>query len=303
MTYDRYGDDSVLRLTDEPAPKVGPGEVLVRVKAAAVNPVDWKIMSGGLDPLMDIVFPAIPGWDVAGVVEAVGIDTPEYRVGDEVYAYARKDYVHGGTFAELVSVPVRCLAAKPASLDFEHAAAVPLAGLTAYQSLNRLAVGPDDVVLIHNGAGGVGQLAVQIAKSLGATVVATASERNLDFLRELGADHAVTYGDGLVDRVRAVAPDGVSVALDLVGGVVDASVALLREGGRLASIADPGVLAHGGQWLWVRPSHDDLVSLAALIDAGAVRVEVAQTFPLEQLPDAFAASRAHHVRGKLVIKV
>lgn len=303
MTYDRYGDDSVLQLTEQPTPKVGPGEVLIRVKASAVNPVDWKLMAGGLDGLMDIVFPAIPGWDVAGVVEAVGIDTPEYQVGDEVYAYARKDYVHGGTFAELVSVPVRCLAHKPATLDFEHAAAVPLAGLTAYQSLTRLAVGPDDVVLIHNGAGGVGQMAIQIAKSLGATVVATASPKNLDYLRELGADHAVAYGDGLVDRVRAVTPDGATVVLDLVGGVVDASVALLRDGGRLASIADPGVLAHGGQWLWVRPSHDDLVALAELLDAGAVRVDVAQTFPLEQLPDAFAASREHHVRGKLVITV
>ena len=112
MTYETYGGPENLALTEQPRPKVGPGEVLVRVRSASVNPVDWKLMSGGLDPVMDVRFPVVPGWDVAGVVEAVGFDTPEFSSGDEVLAYARKDYVHGGTFAELVSVPVRALAAQ-----------------------------------------------------------------------------------------------------------------------------------------------------------------------------------------------
>lgn len=303
MTYDHYGDDSVLHLTDQPMPKVGPGEVLVRVKAASVNPVDWKVMSGGLDALMETVFPVVPGWDVAGVVEQVGIDVPEYQPGDEVWAYARKDFVHGGTFAEFVTVPVRCMARKPAELSFEEAAAVPLTGLTAYQTLVRLGVGPGDTVLIHNGAGGVGQMAVQIAKALGATVIATASEKNHDHLLELGADHAVSYGDGLVERVRAIAPDGVHVVLDLVGGVVEPSVRVVAEGGRLGSICDPGVMEHGGSWMWVRPSSTDLDALAELVAAGQLKVEIAQVFPLQELPAAFSASRAHHVRGKLVITV
>ncbi|MFE3287446.1 alcohol dehydrogenase catalytic domain-containing protein, partial [Streptomyces sp. NPDC059233] len=148
MAYETYGGTEVLTETRLPMPKVAPGEVLVRVKCAGVNPVDWKIMAGGLDGLMDVVFPVVPGWDVSGTVERVGIDVPECAEGDEVFAYARKDYVRGGTFAEFVSVPVRTLARKPAALDWAEAAALPLAGLTAYQVLTRLGTGPADTVLI-----------------------------------------------------------------------------------------------------------------------------------------------------------
>lgn len=303
MTYDRFGDDSVLSLTDQPTPKVGPGEVLIRVKAASVNPVDWKVMSGGLAPLMDVMFPVVPGWDVAGVVESVGIDTPEFKPGDEVFAYARKDYVHGGTFAELVSVPVRAVAHKPKELSWAEASAVPLTGLTAYQALVRLGVGANDTVLIHNAAGGVGTAAVQIAKALGATVIGTSSPKNFDYVLDLGADYAIAYGPTLVDEVRAIAPGGVSVSIDLVGGVEDQTLQVLAPGARHASIADPAVLEHGGQWMWVRPSSADLDALSDLVRAGKFKVDVAQEFPLEQLPDAFAASRDGHVRGKLVVNI
>lgn len=216
MTYDTYGGVEVLSETRIQVPKVGPGEVLVRVRCASVNPVDWKIMSGGLDGLMDVVYPVVPGWDVAGTVEYVGIDTPEFTAGDEVVAYARKDYVHGGTFAEFVTVPVRALAPKPASLTWQQAAGLPLAGLTAYQLLTRLDTGKEDTVLVHGAAGGVGSLGVQIARALGARVIGTASARNHDRLRELGCE-PVEYGDGLADRVRALAPDGVTVVADFVG--------------------------------------------------------------------------------------
>ncbi|MFE5770043.1 NADP-dependent oxidoreductase [Streptomyces sp. NPDC056485] len=302
MAYETYGGTEVLTETRLPMPKLAPGELLVRVKCASVNPVDWKIMAGGLDPLMDVVYPVVPGWDVAGTVERVGIDTPEFAVGDEVMAYARKDYVHGGTFAEYVSVPVRAAAAKPASLSWQEAAGLPLAGLTAYQLLTRLATGKDDTVLIHGAAGGVGSFGVQIARALGARVIGTASPRNHDRLRELGCE-PVEYGEGLVDRVRALAPDGVTVAADFVGGVLDVTQAVLAEGGRHASIADPTVLGAGGQWMWVRPDAEGLAELARLADAGQLKVTVAKTFPLTQLAEAFELSQTGRTAGKIVLEV
>ena len=301
MSYSAYGDTSVLEHGDLPDPKVGPGEVLVRVRAASVNPVDWKVMSGALDPLMDAFFPVVPGWDVAGVVEAVGLDTPEFAVGDEVMAYARKDVVHGGTFAELVSVPVRTAARKPASLSFAEAAALPLAGLTAYQTLTRLDVGADDTVLVHGAAGGVGSFAVQVAKSFGATVIGTASAKNHEYVRSLGADFAVEYGDGLVERVREIAPDGVTVSADYVGDVESQTLELLTKGGRHVSIVDDSVIAGGGLYAWVRPDADDLAALGRLSESGALRVQIAETFPLAKLADAFALSQEGHARGKIVV--
>ncbi|MFI5827947.1 NADP-dependent oxidoreductase [Streptomyces sp. NPDC051578] len=302
MAYETYGGTEVLAETRLPVPKVAPGEVLVRVKYAAVNPVDWKIMAGGLDALMDVVYPVVPGWDVAGTVERVGIDAPEFAVGDEVIAYARKDYVHGGTFAEFVSVPVRTMAAKPASLDWKQAAGLPLAGLTAYQLLTRLGTGKDDTVLVHGASGGVGSLGVQIARSLGARVIGTASPRNHDRLRELGCE-PVAYGDGLADRVRELAPDGVSVVADFVGGVLDVTRAVLADGGRHASIADHTVIGAGGQWMWVRPVADDLAELGRLADSGLLTVPVAETFPLAELAAAFELSQAGHTAGKIVIQL
>ncbi|WP_400160064.1 NADP-dependent oxidoreductase [Arthrobacter sp. BPSS-3] len=302
ITYSEYGTPDVLQLTDQPMPKVGPGMVLVKVKAASVNPVDWKIVSGGLDGMMDLQFPAIPGWDVAGVVESVGIDAPQYQPGDEVIAYGRKDYVHGGSFAEYIALPERVLARKPATLDWNESAGLPLAGLTAYQVLTRLGTGEGKTVLIHGGAGGVGSLGIQIAKSLGASVIATASEKNHDFLRSLGAE-PVTYGEGLADRVRALRPEGVDIVADFVGGVLDATLAVLAEGGKHASIADAEVEQHGGTWMWVNPVGAQLQELADLVDSRGLRVEVAKTYPLERTADAFRDNMEGHTRGKIVVTV
>ncbi|CAN7305400.1 NADP-dependent oxidoreductase [Knoellia sp. LjRoot47] len=302
ITYSEYGTPDTLTLTDVPDPRVGPGEVLIRVRSASVNPVDWKVMGGYLDGLMQVDFPAIPGWDVAGVVEAVGLDTPEYAVGDEVIAYARKDWVQHGTFAELVAAPVRTVARKPKSLDWHQAAGLPLAGLTAYQLLNRLGTSKGETVLVHAAAGGVGLLAVQIARHLGARVIGTASEGNHEFLRELGAE-PVTYGDGLAERVRELAPDGVDVVLDLVGGVLDTTKAVLAEGGRHGSITDGTVAEAGGLSAWVRPDAADLQALAGLADAGALTVPVAEVFALEDAAQAYALSAGGHVRGKIAIEV
>jgi NADPH2:quinone reductase len=304
ITYPKFGGADVLELTEQPDPHIGPDTLVVRVKAASVNPVDWKIREGRLQGLVDVQFPVIPGWDVAGVVEQAGLDTPEFQVGDEVYGYVRKDTVQGGTFAELVAAPVRTLARKPASLSFEEAAAVPLAGLTAYQAIERSGIKASQTVLVHAAAGGVGAFAVQIARALGARVVGTASEPNHEFLRGLGAE-PVTYGDGLADRVRAIAPGGIDVALDFAGGdAVAVSAGLLSDASAITSVADPAARTeHGGQYVWVRPSAAGLDALTALFEAGKLSVELAQVFDLADAADAHRASETGHTRGKVVVRV
>ncbi|GGX22434.1 NADP-dependent oxidoreductase [Streptomyces noursei] len=303
ITTSSYGGPEVLTYSEQPDPKVGPDSVLVRVHAAGVNPVDWKIVAGYLDGMMHAHFPLIPGWDVAGVVEAVGADATEYAVGDEVIGYVRKDEVQHGTYAELVAAPVRTLARKPDTLDWRQSAGLPLAGLTAYQSLKRARTKAGDLVLVHAAAGGVGSLAVQIAVAEGARVIGTASERNHDFLRSLGAE-PVTYGDGLADRVRALAPEGVDVALDFVGGgAVDVSQEVLRDRSRVVSITDGEVRAKGGHMVWVRPDPADLTALAILADAGKLTVPVDTGLPLEEAAEAFRLSMAGRTRGKIVLEV
>lgn len=303
ISTNRYGGPETLELTEVDDPKVGPDSVLVRVKAAGVNPVDWKIVAGYLDPIMYIHFPLVPGWDVAGVVEAVGLDAPEFSVGDEVFGYVRKDEVQHGTYAELVAAPVRTLARKPTSLNWQQAAGVPLAGLTAWQSLARVGVASGDTVLVHAAAGGVGTLAVQIAVAKGARVIGTASERNHDFLRSLGAE-PVTYGEGLADRVRALAPAGIDAAVDYVGGdAVAVSQELLKDRSRVASIVDSEVTERGGHHVWVRPDAADLAELARLADAGKLRVHVEHALPLAEAAEAFRLSKSGRIRGKIVLEV
>ncbi len=195
---------------------------------------------------METHFPLVPDWDVAGVVERVGFDVEEFAPGDEVFGYIRKDSVQCGGYAELVSAHVRMLARKPTVLSWEQAAGMPLAGLAAYQAIKRVGVRAGETVLVHAAAGGVGSLGVQIAMALGARVIGTASERNHDFVRQLGGE-PVVYGAGLADRVAELAPEGVDAVLDLVGAdAVDVSLCLLERPERLASIADPEASARGG---------------------------------------------------------
>jgi NADPH:quinone reductase-like Zn-dependent oxidoreductase len=306
IALQKYGSPDDLRLVELPDPKVAPGEVLVRVKAAGVNPVDWKLAAGHLDPLMEVHFPLVPGWDVAGVVERVGPDAGEFAVGDEVMGYVRKDWAQLGAYAELVSASVRMLARKPRALSWEQAAGLPLAGLTAYQSIRRAGLVAGETVLIHAAAGGVGALGTQIAVALGVRVIGTASERNHDFLRSLGAE-PVAYGEGLADRVRPLAPGGVDAVLDFVGGGVAAgSLPLLAEPGRpdrVISIADPEAGARGGQVVWVRPDAAGLADLAGLADGGKLRVHVERALPLAEAAEAWRLSQTGRTRGKLVLVV
>jgi NADPH:quinone reductase-like Zn-dependent oxidoreductase len=300
MTYTEYGDPGVLQLTDAPRPKVGPGVVLIKVERASVNPVDWKLMAGGLDPMMDTIFPAIPGWDVAGVVEAVGPDTPEFAPGDRVASYGRMDVVHGGTFAEYVALPAGSVAAIPEGVDIETAAGLPLGGLTALRSLETLELTGTDTLLIHAASGGVGYVAAQLARQLGARVIGTASARNHEKLRALGAT-PVEYGEGLAERVREIAPDGVSAVADFVGGVREDTLAVLADGGRHISIADPSVEETGGRWVWVRPDGARLRTLLEKVAAGDITVEIDRTFALAEAAQAFEVSMAGSANGKLLI--
>ncbi|MFJ6631607.1 NADP-dependent oxidoreductase [Streptomyces sp. NPDC091376] len=302
ISYRRYGGPEVLEYGELPEPKVGPDTVLVGVRAAAVNPVDWKCREGYLDPVLDAVFPVVPGWDVAGTVVRTGASVPEFDVGDEVIGYVREDLLCHGTFAEYVAAPVRTLARKPRNLSFEEAAGLPLAGLTAYQVLTQaLGVGHGDTLLVHAAAGGVGSIAVQLARHFGARVIGTASEPSHEHLRDLGAE-PVTYGEGLAERVRALAPGGVDAIFDSVGGeALSVSAELLADGGRLASIADPAVTALGGRYVFVRPNTADLYRLSELAEEEIISVHVARSFPLERTADAHRLSQEGHTRGKIVV--
>ncbi|MCI4062011.1 NADP-dependent oxidoreductase [Micromonospora sp. R77] len=305
IAIDAYGPAETLTLRELPDPPVGPDTVLVRVRAAGVNPVDWKVRDGHLAGALPTHFPLVPGWDAAGVVEAVGPAVTGFAVGDEVIGYVRRDDVQHGTYAELVPAPERTLADKPVQASWVEAGGLPLAGLTAYQALQLARTGAGDTVLVHGAAGGVGHLAVQVARALGADrVIGTASEANHDFVRSLGAE-PVSYGDGLLDRVRAVAPDGVDVALDLFGGdALDVSAELLTRPARLVSTADPEhVTRLGGSYLFVKPSTADLSMLAGLVDAGRLTVHVARTFPLAEAGPAQRLVAEGHVRGKVVLEV
>ncbi|MFF7869454.1 NADP-dependent oxidoreductase [Streptomyces qaidamensis] len=304
ISYSRYGGPEVLAFGEVHDPKVGPDAVLVKVRAAAVNPVDWKAREGYLDGILAPVFPVVPGWDVSGVVVRPGVAVSEFDVGDEVIGYVREDFLSRGTFAEYVAAPLRTLARKPRNLSFEEAAGLPLVGLTAYQVLiNVLQVKRGETVLVHAAAGGVGSIAVQLGVHLGARVIGTASESNHDFVRGLGGE-PVVYGEGLGERVRGLAPEGVDAVFDTVGGdALKVSANLLAPEGRLVSIADNDVVEYGGRYYFVRPDAQDLRRLADLAEQGVVSVHVDATFPLERAADAHRVNQEGRTRGKVVVTV
>lgn len=305
--YDQYGGAEVLDVREVADPPVGPDTVLVRVRASSVNPVDWKVREGWLQGAYPHHLPIIPGWDVAGVVEAVGpAVVTGVEVGDEVFGYVRRDDVAFGTAAELVPAPERTVARKPASLSFEEAAALPLVGLTAYQSVvEALDVQAGERLLVHAASGGVGHVAVQIAKARGAHVIGTASPANHDWLRELGADEVLDHGAGPISEQLADIGGKVDAVLDLIGGdaLADAP-AQVTDPSRITSIVDADtVLSFGGRYVFVRPERDHLAALAELADAGSLRVRIAETFGLDQVAEAHRLSETGHPAGKVVLTV
>ncbi len=236
VTVTESGGPEVLRVTEVPDPEPGPGEVRVRVYAAGVQPVDLAIREGFRPPGLAVEPPFVLGNEFAGVVDRLGPDSGGWAVGDEVLGFRVLD-----GHAELVTVDAAQLVAKPAGMPWEQAGSLSASGQTAHVALTLLGVGPGDTVLVHGASGGVGTVAVQLARAWGATVIGTASERNHDYLRELGAI-PVAYGDGLVEWVRAAAPQGVSAAFDAAGrGALEASVELVADKDRIGTVVDyPG---------------------------------------------------------------
>ncbi|WP_406643174.1 NADP-dependent oxidoreductase [Amycolatopsis sp. WGS_07] len=311
VTVREFGGPEVLTAEEVARPEPLPTEVLVRVRAAGVNPVDWKTREGrGMAGLQ--TFPLILGWDVSGVVEEVGFGVTTLAPGDEVYSMPWFPRAAGG-YAEYVTAPARQWVRKPDTLDHVHAAAVPLAALTAWQALVDTArVQAGQRVLITAAAGGVGHFAVQFARHLGAQVIATASAARHQWLKELGADETIDY---TATRFEEAAAE-VDVVIDLVGDEHDRtstrSLKVLRPGGLLVAVPS-GVspeLARAAEAAGVRatpflvePDGPALATIAGLIDNGEVAVEVAETFPLEQAAAAHARGETGRTRGKLVLTV
>ena len=302
MAINEFGGPEALELGELPEPLLGPDVVVIDIKAAGVNPVDWKLRNGGLAERIPHHFPVGIGWDAAGVVAAAGPAVRDFAPGDEVYAYCRKPVIQDGTCAEKIAVPRTYVARKPERASFVEAGAIPLAALTAWECLTEaLELKSGESILVTAGAGGVGHFAVQLARALGAEVFATASPAKHDFVRDLGATEVVDYAD----RAVADALPEVDAVFDLVGGDAQADArAALRDGGRIVSIVDPTVREQpGGFYVFVQPNGASLRELARRYDAGEFRVEVAETFPLERAADAHRLIEQGHVRGKLVVEV
>ncbi|MEU0182696.1 NADP-dependent oxidoreductase [Streptomyces sp. NPDC006207] len=303
VVYRRYGGPEVLELTELPTPRAHVDSVLVRVRAAALNPADLALQAGALDSAVDTYFPVVPGWDIAGVVEHAGPAAPEFAPGDEVIGYIRGDVqrAHGG-LAELVAADVRTLVHKPEGMGFAEAAGLPLAGLTAHQAVVRaLDVRPGETLLVHGAGGGVGSLAVQIALARGARVIGTASPADQGHLRSLGAE-PVAYGQGAAARVRELAPRGADAVLDTAGGGTLAATAdAARTGARVASVAETGL--PGVVPVFCRLDRADLAALVVLAEAGRLSVRVAASYPLERAADAQRLLAAGGSRGKVVVDV
>ena len=301
VVYRRYGGPEVLEYTDVPDPKLSQTSVLVRVRAAALNPADQMLQAGLGESHTDAWFPVIPGWDVAGVVEQVGAGVSEFAPGDEVIGFIRQEILHHGAYAELVSAPVETLARKPRTASWPEAAGLPLAGLTAYRAIvQTLKVEPGETVLIHGAAGGVGAVAAQLALARHARVIGAASAGHHEFLRSIGV-LPVAHGDGIVGRVRALAPDGVDAVLDCVGkGVLHATAEVGSSRMRACSIADgrPGITT-----VFVRLDSAILTRLVEMVDAGVLRVPIAATYPLAQAAAAQTALKQPHPPGKIVLVV
>ncbi|MGW8886366.1 NADP-dependent oxidoreductase [Streptomyces sp. NPDC055749] len=306
ISQDTYGTPDVLKEVELPRPAPGPSQILVAVKASGVNPTDWKHRSGGL--FLDRL-PLVLGWDVSGVVEAVGYGVTLFKPGDEVFGML--PYPYGvGAHAEYVTAPARAFARKPAGIDHIQAAALPLAALTAYQALvDTAGVTAGRRVLVHAAAGGVGHLAVQIAKSRGAYVIGTASAPKHDFVRSLGADEVIDYR---TTDFRDAAPD-IDVVLDpLSGDTRIRSLEVLRPGGVLVSLlpgTDPDEAAKAAErgvrveTLLVEADHSGMNAIAGLVESGGLRAHVEEVFLLADAAKAHALGETDRTTGKLVLLV
>ncbi len=300
-----YGGPEVLAYEDMPRPHPGPGEVSVRVHAAGINPVDWKIREGHLKEMLHYTFPLVLGWDFSGVVDSLGSGLTRFKVGDEVFS--RPDISRDGAYAEFIVVRESELALKPKNIDHIHAAALPLAGLTVWQTLFEAAgLSAGQRVLIHAAAGGVGHIAVQLAKWKGAHVIGTAAEKNHGFLRKLGVDRVIDYNTERFEDV--VQP--VDVVLDTIGGdTQERSWKVLKPGGILVSIAEKPsaekAAAHGvrAAFVFTQPNAGQLAEIATLVEAEKLKAIVETILPLSDATRGQELSERGHVSGKIVLRV
>lgn len=300
-----YGGPEVLVYEDAPRPHPDAGEVLVRVHAAGINPVDWKIREGHLKEMLHHTFPLVLGWDLSGVVEALGSGIIRLKVGDEVFS--RPDISRDGAYAEFIVVKESDLALKPKSIDHIHAAALPLAGLTGWQTLfDAGGLSAGQRVLIHAAAGGVGHVAVQLAKWKGAHVIGTATAKNHEFLRKLGVDQVIDYNTERFEE--AVEP--VDLVLDTIGGdTQERSWKVLKRGGILVSIVSPPkaevAKEHGVRqaFVFTQPNAVQLAEIAKLADAEKLKVIVETILPLSDATRGQELSQRGHGKGKIVLRV
>jgi NADPH:quinone reductase-like Zn-dependent oxidoreductase len=300
-----YGVPEVLRYEDAPRPEPGTGEVLVRVHAAALNPIDWKIRAGYVKNWLNYPLPMIPGWDFSGVIDSVGPGAGAWKPGDEVYG--RPDISRDGAYAEYIAVRASEIAAKPKCIDHIHSAAIPLAGLTAWQALFETAdLKAGQSVLVHAAAGGVGTFAVQLAKWKGAHVAGTASGRNQYLLRDLGVDQPIDYQ---TTRFEDVVHD-VDVVLDsLAGEIRSRSWKVLKKGGILVTLLGQGQLEDAASYgvrgvgILVQPNPAQLSEIAALVDQRKVKPVIEAVFPLQEAAKAQILGETNRARGKIVLRV
>jgi NADPH:quinone reductase-like Zn-dependent oxidoreductase len=301
VRYENYGNVDVLNVVEVEDPVPGPGRLLVRVRAAGINPGEAKIRDGMLADRFPSTFPSGQGSDLAGVVEQVGEGVDAFAVGDEVIGFTDER----ASQAELVVIPAENATRKPAGVPWEVAGALFVVGATAWASVRAVGLSSGDTVVVSGAAGGVGVIAVQLAKRAGATVIGLASERHHEWLRAHGVV-PIAYGDGVADRIRAAAPDGVDAFLDMVGGgYVELALELGVSPARINTIADfaaiekHGVKSEGNA---VGASAATLAELAALIAAGELEVPIAATYPLDRVRDAYRELADNHTRGKIVLQ-
>ncbi|MFD0205497.1 NADP-dependent oxidoreductase [Saccharothrix carnea] len=296
VVLSRFGGPEELRPAEVDRPEPGPGQVRLRVRAVGVNPFDAKVRSGAMEAVFRTPLPTVLGSEVAGVVDALGPDVTGWSVGDEVVGWSDT-----GAYAEYA--PATAVAPKPAGLSWEHAVTLPVAVETTDRVFGLLGVRPDETLLVHGAAGGVGTMAVQLGVAAGLRVIGTAGPANQEHVAALGAT-PTTYGEGLVERVRALAPEGVDAVFDVAGkGALPASIELRGGTDRIVTIADNaaaelGVVFTGGPQ---QRSARRLADLAELAAKGELTTVVGQTFPLVEAAEAHRVSAAGHVRGKLVL--
>lgn len=305
----QFGGRDQMDILDVASPDTLTGEVLIRVRAAGVNPVDWMVREGRLKDAFPHEFPLILGWDAAGVVEKVGPGVTAFEKGDEVYAYCRKPVVQAGAYAEYIVLSEQAVARKPRSLSFVQAGGVPLAGLTAYQMLEAAGLKPGETVLVHAAAGGVGGFAVGLARARGARVLGTARAERRDYVRSLGADEVIDANAGdFRDAVRALG--GADVVLDTVGGdTQQRSADVMRAGGRLVSISTRPdaarftALGLSGVYVFCQPSGAQLGEIARLFDAGQLVPPQITELPVREFRRAHELSESGHTQGKIVLNI